>query len=202
MRLANIFDNPKLYQSFQNGVVKSGTLELIRDQVLKPNGVKNVLDFGCGNGYHSTYFPQAQYLGIEPLEECVRQARKMFNALNVKFLVGNQLTLKSIPDSSFEQIIAIGVIHHIDNEIFADFLKEAHRILKPGGRLATFDPVLHDKQSFLSKWVVSKDRGTWVRSTENYLAPFKKVFSNNLNHRIYTGLLRIPYDHIFIEVVK
>lgn len=202
MKIAKVFDNAQLYKLFQFGVIKPKTSEKIRDEVFKSVGVKSVLDFGCGVGHHSLEFAHSRYLGVEPLEGCVSKANRMFKAPNVKFIVGDHLTLKSIPDSSFQVVIAIGVLHHIDNETFSDFVKEAYRILEPGGRLTTFDPVFHDNQSFTSKWVVSRDRGNWVRTTEDYLSPLKKVFENKVSCKIYKGLLRIPYDHFHMEVMK
>ena len=110
--------------------------------------------------------------------------------------------MSSITDSSFELIIAIGVLHHINDETLNHFLKESSRILKPGGRLTTFDPVFHKKQSKFTKWVISRDRGTWVRNVEGYTDAFMDVFPDSLNFKIYSNLLRIPYDHICINVNK
>ena len=202
MKIANVFDNALLYRIFQFGVIKSGTTELIKEQILKPVEVKSVLDFGCGIGYHSVHFADSQYLGIEPLEGCVVEANKKYKTANTTFLIGDHQTLKSIPDSSFELIISIGVLHHIDNEIFSDFMEQAFRILKPGGRLTTFDPVFHENQSLLSRWVVSRDRGNWVRTAEGYLLPVRNIFGNRISFKIHKKLLRIPYDHISIEVIK
>jgi ubiquinone/menaquinone biosynthesis C-methylase UbiE len=202
MKIAKIFDNAQLYKLFQYSVMKTGTTKIIRDEILKPNGVDTVLDFGCGIGYHSVEFPNAQYLGVEPIAGCVKKANQLFKSESTNFINGDHLTLKSIPDHSFELIIAIGVLHHIDDEIFSEFLKETYRILKPGGRLTTFDPVFHVGQSKFSRWVVSQDRGIWVRTTEDYLQPIINVFKVPLNYMVYSGLLRIPYDHISIEVTK
>jgi len=202
MKLANIFDNEWLYKLFQFAVISNANKARICDEVLKPVGVKSVLDFGCGIGYHSEDFRDSEYLGIEPLSGCVDVANKMYKKSNRSFIVGDHETLKSIPDSSFELVIAIGVLHHIDNRVFSQFIEETYRILKPGGRLTTFDPVFHADQTKLSRWVVSRDRGIWVRSVDDYIQPIKKVFTNSLNSKIYSGLLRIPHDHICIDVTK
>ena len=66
----------------------------------------------------------------------------------------------------------------------------------------TFDPVLHPNQSKLSKWVVKQDRGHWVRTEIEYLAVIKKLFLDNTDSRIYSKLLRIPYDHVLINATK
>jgi ubiquinone/menaquinone biosynthesis C-methylase UbiE len=202
MRLANIFDSAQLYKLFQFSVISNANKVRIREEVLKPSKVGKVLDFGCGIGYHSIDFSDSVYLGIEPLSNCVEKANKMYKTQNSNFIVGDHSSLNSIPDSSFDVVIAIGVLHHIEDEIFVEFIKEAHRILKPGGRLTTFDPVYHSNQSSLSRWVVARDRGEWVRTSEEYLQPVKDSFQSQVSHNIYQRLLRIPYDHIHMEAIK
>jgi SAM-dependent methyltransferase len=202
MKVANIFDNAQLYKFFQFAVISNASRARIRNEVLKPLGVSKVLDFGCGIGYHSEDFKNSEYFGIEPLPGCVEKANRLFKLPNRTFVVGDHRYLKDIPDSSFETIIAHGVLHHINDAVFLEFLMESQRILKPGGRLTTFDPVFHENQSFLSRWVVSKDRGEYVRTTGEYLAPVEKIFNGEISHKIYKGLLRIPYDHIHMEILK
>ena len=53
MPIANLFDNANLYKIFQFAVSRQNTFSVIRQEVLKPEGVQDVLDFGCGIGYHS-----------------------------------------------------------------------------------------------------------------------------------------------------
>lgn len=202
MKLASIFNNAQLYKLFQFSVISNANKLRIRQEVLKPSGVGRVLDFGCGIGYHSLDFSKSNYLGIEPLSSCVQKANKMYKTQNSNFIVGDHFTLNSIPDLSFDVVIAIGVIHHIEDEIFFEFVKQAHRILKPGGRLTTFDPIYHPNQSTLSRWVVARDRGEWVRTSEEYLQPVRDSFKGLVSHNIYQRLLRIPYDHIHVEAIK
>ena len=202
MKIANFFDNARLYELFQFSVVRRGTSEILRNQVLKPFGVKKVLDFGCGIGYHSKEFVDSEYLGIEPLSDCVNKAHRIFKNSKNNFIVGDHESLKSIPDLSYDLVIALGVLHHINNSILDEFIKESHRILRVGGRLTTFDPVYHKDQSRISKWVVSRDRGNWVRTADGYLNPIQKMYRQEPRNKIFTNLLKIPYDHIAIEIEK
>lgn len=202
MKLAQVFDNAKLYEIFQFAIGRRGTQELIRDEILKPDQINNVLDFGCGIGYHSELFKSAHYLGIEPIESCITVANKKYASSRVEFRLGDQISLKSLPGNSFDLVIAIGVLHHIDGNIFAEFIQEAYRLLKPGGRLTTFDPVFHSEQSVISEWVVKQDRGGWVRTEGEYLETIAKTFREVIETKIYSNLLRIPYDHISINAYK
>ena len=202
MKLAQVFDNAKLYETFQFAVGRRGTQEIIRNEILKPDQIVNVLDFGCGIGYHSELFKSAHYLGIEPLDACITVANRKYASSRVEFQLGDHLSLKALPESSFDLVIAVGVLHHIDDKIFSEFVQEAFRILKPGARLTTFDPVFHSKQSKISEWVVKQDRGGWVRTEGGYLEIIAKTFPEDIETKIYSNLLRIPYDHIAISAFK
>jgi ubiquinone/menaquinone biosynthesis C-methylase UbiE len=202
MKIAKIFDNANLYKLFQFGVSRKGTSEFVTNEILKPKNVKKVLDFGCGIGYHSNAYPESEYLGIEPLVGCIKKANALYARPNATFNVGDHTSLKKIPSSSFDLVIAIGVLHHVDDSIFDDFIVESSRILKPGGRLTTLDPVTYEQQKFTSRWMVLRDRGEWVRSENGYLEKFSRHFDGRTTSRIFTKLLRIPYDHIAIEAIK
>jgi SAM-dependent methyltransferase len=169
---------------------------------LKPKDINDVLDFGCGVGYHALEFKDANYLGIDPLANCIQKAKKMYSSANAQFILGDHRSLLEIPDSSFDLVIAIGVLHHVDDSIATSFIKESRRILRLGGRLATFDPVIHKNQSMISKFIVKRDRGPWVRKDSAYLSLVEKSFNGKITSKIYQRLLRIPYDHILIEIYK
>jgi SAM-dependent methyltransferase len=202
MRISQVFDNAKLYETFQFAVAKKSTHRIIRDEIIQPAGVSEVLDFGCGIGYHSKLFTDANYLGIEPLASCIKMANASYSGSNVEFRLGDHSLLKTLKSESFDLVVAICVLHHIDDEILENFSKEAYRVLNIGGRLTTFDPVFHGEQSKISKWVVSQDRGEWVRTEQHYLDLIKKSFPGRIESCIYSKLLRIPYDHIAISAIK
>ena len=44
------------------------------------------------------------------------------------------------PDGSFSGVVLLDVLHHLERPI--EFLKEASRVLKPGGRLAMIEPAM------------------------------------------------------------
>lgn len=202
MKLAQVFDFAKVYEPFQFSVTRKGTSEIVRNEILKPDRIAKVLDFGCGIGYHSQLFKSGQYLGIEPLGSCISVANRKYSSPDVEFRLGDQTALKSLPDNSFDLVFAMGVLHHINDKIFSEFVVEAHRLLKPGARLTTFDPVFHSRQSKISEWVVKQDRGNWVRTETEYVNVIGGAFSGAFNTKIYSKLLRIPYDHIAIHAFK
>jgi tRNA (uracil-5-)-methyltransferase TRM9 len=91
-----------------------------------------VLDIGCGNGKNMKYGCQnnnLQMYGIEYSQAltniCINQG------LNV--IQGNALTLP-FEDNSFDAIIMIAVIHHIEPELHINVLNEIQRVLVPNGK--------------------------------------------------------------------
>lgn len=202
MRISQVFNNANLYNCFQLVIQKRGTKEFLNSAILNSESIERVLDFGSGIGHHSQLFQGKQYLGIEPSEACVLSAKRLYKDSSATFLEGDHTALKSLPEGTFDLIFAIGVLHHINDSFFNEFVDQAFRLLKPGARLMTFDPVLHRHQSKLSRWVVKQDRGQWVRTENEYLAVIERCFLNNTDSKIYSRLLRIPYDHILINATK
>jgi hypothetical protein len=71
----------------------------------------------------------------------------------------------------------------------------AKSVLKPGGRLITFDGCYREGQSRIARFILSQDRGRFVRTKEEYERLAKRVFSQ-VQLDIYDDLARIPYTHI------
>lgn len=201
MRAQNLFNNPVAYKVFQTLISRRSTLEMIEREIINASDSTRVLDFGCGLGQHSKSFDNQIYLGIEPIESCIQAANRFYARQNVEFKVGDHKTLAEYQDASFDLVLAMGVIHHMSDNDYEVLVTEANRLLKPGGRLVTLDPILHDNQRRISKWVVSKDRGEWVRGQVDYLMTLKNSFSD-VDSKIFSGLLRLPYDHISVTARK
>ncbi|OGD71330.1 hypothetical protein A3A84_03880 [Candidatus Collierbacteria bacterium RIFCSPLOWO2_01_FULL_50_23] len=116
----------------------AGRQELIKD-LLRENQPKKILDIGCGTGetltFLKTVFPKATLFGVDVLAEAVRftiqrgHAAKKADALNLPF-----------KDNSFDAILLLDVIEHIKND--SAIIKEAKRVVKPGGVIVITAPAL------------------------------------------------------------
>ena len=91
-----------------------------------------VLDAGCGNGKNIKYFQnKCNVIGIDKCE----------NLVNICIEKGYQVTNEDVTNLSFQNntfdfIMSIAVIHHIDTEeMRVNAIKELIRVLKPGGKL-------------------------------------------------------------------
>ncbi len=98
------------------------------------NGDK-ILDIGCGNGrfLYALEDKHAEYCGIDSSEEMIELAKQKFP--EAKFFQADATDLP-FEDGSFDDIISMATLHHIPGlDLRADFMSEAHRVLKNDGIL-------------------------------------------------------------------
>jgi ubiquinone/menaquinone biosynthesis C-methylase UbiE len=202
VKASDILENPILYSGFQR-LVKTQRYNQNLDHLIGSFSVSKVLDFGCGPGDLYEKIDCQYYFGIDPSKECIDMAKKRFPNYRLKgeFCIGNQEQLKCLTTQDFDLIIAIGVFHHMSDPFILDFLKQAHRILKTGGRIVTLDPVRHENESLLSGFLVQQDRGRNVRTPDGYISLVKN-YPFSVESQIHVGLLRIPYDQFSMTCVK
>lgn len=94
-----------------------------------------VLDLGCGNGRLLELFKgkNVDYMGVDNSEKLIEIAKK--KNPGIFFQVADALNLP-FPDNYFDKIFSIAVLHHIPLDDFRNqFIKEARRVLRPGGFL-------------------------------------------------------------------
>ncbi|MBR6029893.1 MAG: class I SAM-dependent methyltransferase [Clostridia bacterium] len=108
------------------------------ERYLRPESA--ILDVGGGPGHYSVYFAgQGHRVTLLDLSgENVRFARKKARQYGVKItaLQGNALDLTAFPDASFDAVFLMGPLYHLmREESRLQALREAARVLKPGGCL-------------------------------------------------------------------
>lgn len=80
-------------------------------------------------------------------------------------------------------------------------MSSAYAHLAPTGALVTIDPVYHRGQAFLSRLIISLDRGRQVRTPEQYTALATTYFPG-VEGQVVTDMLPIPYSHFLMRARK
>jgi ubiquinone/menaquinone biosynthesis C-methylase UbiE len=103
-----------------------------------------VLDAACGLGYGShllaSLTPAGEVLGVDLSESAVAYAQDNFGTADgrLRFQQGNVENLSFLPDMSIDLIASFETLEHIPSP--GTFLKEALRVLRPGGRILASVP--------------------------------------------------------------
>ncbi len=136
------------------------------------------LDIGCGNGrlYELLREREIEYYGVDFSEKLIDIAKSKFPL--AKFQVADGLELP-FSDNFFDKAVSIAVLHHIPSEKFRlEFLKEAQRVLKPGGVfiLTVWNLNKRRKSLLLLKYTILKILGKTQLDFGDVFVPGKGIF--------------------------
>ena len=199
--VTKIFDLPFFYELFQRFVKKAEYDGKIRD-LLDPKPNTTVIDFGCGIGQYSKFFQGSNYLGIDPLFECIEVAKRRYsNNQGINFTVGDETFLKTVASESVDTLFGIGVLHHMDNQQVVRLMTECARILRQEGKICFVEPYFYQRQPKIRQIVMRMDRGQRIRSLDSYLQ-FIDSSKFEIRSSQLLGALRIPYDLLHISCKK
>lgn len=173
---------------------------LLVKQYVRPRPDDRVLDIGCGLGTIVPFLPNVEYAGFDASQAYINVARARFGD-RATFRCERVSTYSLAKTSYFDLVLAIGVLHHLGDEEAQRLFRIAHAALKPGGRLVTVDGCLTKDQSWVARYLVSRDRGRYVRTCEAYRQIASQVFSN-ITVSIRHDMLRIPYTLAILESTR
>lgn len=100
--------------------------------------VRRVLDLGCTVGHNTLpwkeTYPDAQVCGIDVAAPCLRFAHARARSIGaaIDFRQMNAVELQ-FPDESFDIVFSSMFLHEIPKKDIPQILKEAYRVLRPGG---------------------------------------------------------------------
>ncbi len=122
-------------------------LPRVHSELLDRAGVQPghlVLEIGCGPGDLLMSLgrrePRAELTGIDPDPAALRKARRKAGrrGLSVRFEQAYADELP-FPDASFDRVLSSYMLHHLDAEQQVAAMREARRVLRPGGELHVVD---------------------------------------------------------------
>ena len=108
------------------------------DRYIRPGDT--ILDIGGGPGHYSIHYAKLGHAVtlLDLSDENVRFAKQKARQYGVRItaLQGNAMDLSRFPDASFDTVFLMGPLYHLmEEESRMQALREAARVLKPGGYL-------------------------------------------------------------------
>ena len=195
--LHSILALPAAYNLLQNLLgSKRGRCRFVNEYVRARKGDR-ILDIGCGTAEILAWLPDVHYYGFDSSQKYIEAATAKFGGRgSFRCEDVNSANLMGLP--KFDIVLALGVLHHLDDGGAAKLLGLAKSALKNNGRVITVDPCLVGGQSKIARFIINRDRGKFVRNLEGYLALVRPVFPQ-VDHVIRHDLIRIPYTHLILE---
>ena len=194
-----ILSVPLVYSAFQTvvGTGKSKT-KFITEHLNITEGHR-ILDIGCGTGIFLDFLPSTvKYVGFDSSEKYISHAKRKYGTRG-KFFKGKVEDSSTDGLNNFDRVVAIGVLHHLDDQEVIKLFGLAKKALKRNsGEFHSIDPCYVSNQSPISKFLVSRDRGKNVRVASRYESLALEVFSDVVV-RNRNDMLRIPYNHAILR---
>jgi SAM-dependent methyltransferase len=191
-----ILNLPWAYQMWGGIVGADEYRKTLAKEHIRARQSDRILDVGCGPGSMVPYLPSSEYVGFDANPDYIEQARRCFPEVH---FTCDRVNESNLPQSEhFDIVIALGILHHLDDAEAVQLFRMARRTLKPEGRLITLDGVWVAGQPRFAKFLLSRDRGRFVRHAEEYVALASTSFSA-VNSTIRHDMLRIPYSHLILE---
>ena len=136
-------------------------------QTLDPQPADTILDLGCGTGLLCQKISQLLapeqggcVTGIDAAGKMIEAARKKRGAPHCRFEVMAAEHL-DFADTSFDAVISSLFYHHVPLDLKQQSLREAYRVLKPGGKLVIAD--MHKPTSFMGALVSHASRWLFLQ---------------------------------------
>lgn len=192
--------HPGVYDALQTLIRPAASYRQFVERHVRPAPGMRVLDVGCGTGAILAYLPDVDYLGIDVNAHYVQCAKRRFGERGT-FLISDGAEPLVAADESIDLVLALGVLHHLTDATAANIIREAARVLVPGGRFVTHDPVRADTGTFAARLFVRLDRGKHTRTAAHLLALLAGEFDKTESF-LTDESLRIPFQEVILESVK
>lgn len=194
-----ILSAPWAYDLLQNILGAQKARKRLLNDHARPGPNATILDIGCGTGEIVPHLPKgAGYHGFDLSPLYIESANRRF---------GNRATFHCMDIADYQPqdgdeladvVLAVGILHHLDDDIVVKLMQSARSKLKPGGHLVTMDGTLVDGQSSLARNLILRDRGQNIRTPDAYRALAEKAFQD-VKVTVRHDMIYVPYTHCVME---
>ena len=195
-----IFDKPFFYELFDVLIGANHARSVLVREYIRPKDTDRILDIGCGSGNMLPFLPKCKYLGVDANESYIASARQRYGHRG-EFICGRVSDLKAEQFGTFDVALAIGLVHHLGDSEALELFRLGFEALRPGGRLISGDICYTPDQSALERYLLSHDRGQFVRNQSRYLELARSCF-RQVTPNLRKDLLRLPYTHLIMECIR
>jgi SAM-dependent methyltransferase len=195
--------NGPVYRFAQRLIGSQETARRVREEVVRSTPQDVVVDIGCGTSDLADHIAFSTYTGFDPNPSYVTAAA---NRLEPRFgdrvdvfqgSIGEIDLMTKLPQSA-DIAMAIGVLHHLNDEDADELLRLAASLVATGGRFVSLDPAYSTGQHRLARFLASRDRGQHVRTVDSVEALVRRHFAH-VSVVVHHDLLRVPYTHVAID---
>lgn len=194
--LRSMLSLPSFHRLFQKLLGAPRTRQALVGEYILAKPGDRVLDIGCGTAEILEYLPDVDYVGFDRSEPYIQSARRRYGARG-RFFDRDVGAVSSEELGDFDRILALGILHHLEDAEVRSLFQFAKARLKPGGRLITFDSCYQAGQSRIARYLIDRDRGRNTREEPAYLSLAKEAFPR-VQSTVRHDLLHVPYTHIIL----
>ncbi len=193
--IRSILSVARVYQGLQDFLGKHKR-QYFMDTYIQPTKDDVLLDVGCGTGAIMEYLPAGtQYVGVDLSSDYIEHAKSLHD--RGTFICASVGDLDLVEAGAPTVVLAIGLLHHLDDEEVHKLFQDISRVMAEGSRLITSDACLLKRIHPLARLLIRMDRGQNVRTPDAYRLLAERTFAD-VEVSVRSDLLRVPYDHAIL----
>ena len=136
--IRTILDRPFYYDLFNIVIGANHLRNVLVNEYIRPTSSDQILDIGCGSGNMVPFLPEGKYIGVDANPSYIASARQRYGYRG-EFICDHVAGMRTEQFGTFQIVLALGLLHHLDDTEASELFRMAFNVLKPAGRLISID---------------------------------------------------------------